>query len=51
MKALQELIRNETGQGVAEYALILSGIVLLVLLVVYALGGRIAQFYDSVIRR
>lgn len=50
MSMLKKLIVHEQAQGVAEYALILSGICLLVFAFVYMLGERLAAFYSSFIR-
>jgi len=49
MRIFEELMVNEEGQGVAEYALILTGICMLVLVLVYAIGERLVVFYNSVI--
>jgi pilus assembly protein Flp/PilA len=48
MKQLYWLKEEESGQGVVEYALILAGIALVVLLAVFALGQQIATFFTGV---
>lgn len=49
MKMFLELLNNENGQGVAEYALILTGITLLVMVLIYTIGNRLVLFYNAVI--
>lgn len=40
-------LENESGQALAEYALILAGIAMAVILAVAALGGSIGDLFDS----
>lgn len=51
MEILKELTINENGQGFAEYALILSGITLVVFVAVFILGGQLSQYYDGLKNR
>ena len=41
--------RDEEGQGLAEYALILALISIAAILIMVALGGAIGQIFQSVI--
>lgn len=47
MKKLNWLKKEERGQGIVEYALILAGIALVVLVAVFALGEQIATFFTG----
>jgi Flp pilus assembly pilin Flp len=40
-------LENESGQALAEYALILAGIAMAVIVAVAALGGSIGDLFDS----
>jgi len=51
MRMLRRLLVQEQGQGVAEYALILTGICMLVLVFVYAVGENLVIFYNDFIAR
>lgn len=51
MEMLKKMYVQEQGQGVAEYALILTGICMLVLVFVYAVGENLAIFYNDFIAR
>jgi pilus assembly protein Flp/PilA len=46
--AVSKLLRDEEGQGVSEYAMILVLIVLIVVSVVHALGSNAQQVIDKV---
>jgi Flp pilus assembly pilin Flp len=40
-------LENESGQALAEYALILAGIAMAVIVAVAALGGSVGDLFDS----
>jgi pilus assembly protein Flp/PilA len=40
-------LKQEEGQGMAEYGLILAGVAILVIGAVFALGGRVEGLFDS----
>jgi len=45
----KRLIREEDGQGMAEYGLILAGIAVVVMVAITALGGRLTGLFDSIL--
>lgn len=47
-KLIDWLKKEECGQGMVEYGLILAGIALVVLVAVFALGQQIAAFFTGV---
>ena len=47
MKMLNWFKQDESGQGVVEYALIIAGIALVVLIAVFALGQQITNFFTG----
>lgn len=44
----KRLIRDEEGQGLAEYALILAGIAIVVIAVLIALGTNIQNIFTRI---
>jgi pilus assembly protein Flp/PilA len=48
MKKLNGFKKEESGQGMVEYALIIAGIALLALIAVFALGQQITNFFTGV---
>ena len=49
LKVLKKLVKSEEGQGMAEYGLILAGIAVVVIAVIYLLGGKIVELFNNVI--
>ncbi|MGI6452356.1 MAG: Flp family type IVb pilin [Syntrophomonadaceae bacterium] len=45
---IKKLARDEKGQGMAEYGLILAGIAVVVMVAIQALGGRLTTLFDSI---
>ena len=45
---LMNIIRDEEGQGMVEYGLILAGIAVVVIVVIFTLGGKIKALFTSV---
>lgn len=48
MNVIQRLIREESGQTMVEYGLLIALISIAVIAVLVALGPRIASFFQSV---
>jgi len=49
LEVATKLARNEEGQGMAEYGLILAGIAVVVMVAITALGGRLTGLFDSIL--
>lgn len=45
MKKIREFVKNEEGQGLVEYALIIALIALLLMVALLFLGGKIGNTY------
>ncbi len=43
------LVKEEEGQGMAEYGLILAGIAVVVMVAITALGGRLTGLFNSIL--
>ena len=48
LEKMKGLLLEEEGQGMAEYALLLAGIAVVVMVAVYALGPIISNKFNSV---
>lgn len=48
MNTLMRLVKEEQGQGMAEYGLILAGVALVVIIAIAALGDRISTLLEEV---
>ena len=48
MSLLNRLIKEEEGQGLAEYALILVLISVAAIIAMTALGGKISEVFDEI---
>ena len=48
MNKIKSFFKEEEGQGMAEYALLLAGIAVVVMVAVYALGPVIRDKFTSV---
>jgi pilus assembly protein Flp/PilA len=48
MKKVAGLVKNEEGQGLVEYALILALVALLVIIALKFLGGTVANTYNNI---
>lgn len=46
---IKRLVREEEGQGMAEYGLILAGIAVVVMVAITALGGRLTGLFNSIL--
>lgn len=46
---IKKLVREEEGQGMAEYGLILAGIAVIVMVAITALGGRLTGLFNSIL--
>ena len=42
------LKKEESGQGMVEYGLIIAGIAIVVMLVIFTLGGQIKALFEQV---
>jgi len=49
LETTKRLVREEEGQGMAEYGLILAGIAVVVMVAITALGGRLTGLFDSIL--
>lgn len=49
MRLLRNLVREELGQGMAEYGLLMTGIAFLAIAAVYLLGGRVQAYYNGIV--
>ena len=47
----QKTIKNESGQGILEYALILTFVVVLLIVLLYFFGDRVEYIYQSIVDR
>jgi len=48
LERMKGLLREEEGQGMAEYALLLAGIAVVVMVAVYLLGPIISNKFNEV---
>jgi len=48
MKKVVGFVKNEEGQGLVEYALILALVALLVVIALKFLGGTVANTYNNI---
>lgn len=48
LRKMKELAKKDDGQGMAEYGLILAGVAVLVIVAIYALGGRVSQLFEDI---
>ena len=48
MSFLMKLFRDEEGQGLTEYALILGAIAIAVIVILLAIGGHIQNIFNRV---
>lgn len=48
MKKVREFVKNEEGQGLVEYALIIALVALLVIVALKFLGGTVGNTYNNV---
>lgn len=48
MKKVRGFIRDEEGQGLVEYALILALVAIAVIVALTALGGKVSSTYDKI---
>ncbi len=46
---MKKLIKREEGQGMTEYAVILTGIAVLIIIAIYVIGDQVTLLYKSVI--
>lgn len=46
---MKKVLNNEKGQGMVEYALIISGIAMVVFLIFAALSGQLTATFQSII--
>ncbi len=51
MNQIKSLISNERGQGMVEYALIISGIAIVVFVVFGALSGQLTTTFNTIITK
>lgn len=47
MKTLVRLIKEEQGQGMAEYGLLIAGIALVAIGAIFVLGGKINNLFTG----
>lgn len=47
MKTLVRLIKEEQGQGMAEYGLLIAGIALIAIGAIFALGDKIGNLFNG----
>jgi pilus assembly protein Flp/PilA len=50
-KMLNHIIRNEEGQGMVEYGLIIAGIALAVIVAIWLLGPQIRDLFNGITDR
>ncbi|RQD72267.1 MAG: Flp family type IVb pilin [Tindallia sp. MSAO_Bac2] len=48
MEKMMKLMKDESGQGMAEYGLILAGVAVVVMVALVALGGGLTDLFDRV---
>ena len=46
---MKKLVWEESGQGMAEYGLILAGIAVVVMVAITALGGRLTGLFNKIL--
>ena len=49
LQFIQRLLRDESGQGMVEYGLILALVAVVVIVALTAMGGQISEIFDSVV--
>lgn len=49
LKKMKALVKQDEGQGMAEYGLILAGVAVLVIAVIFLLGHRLEALFQEVI--
>lgn len=47
MKKVREFVKNEEGQGLVEYALIIALISLIAIIALQLLGRKVSNVYDN----
>jgi pilus assembly protein Flp/PilA len=47
-KMLNQIMRDEEGQGMVEYGLIIAGIAIACIIAIWALGPKIAALFSNV---
>ena len=48
MEKMIRLVKDESGQGMAEYGLILAGVAVVVIVALVALGGGLTDLFTNV---
>ena len=48
MEKMMKLVKDESGQGMAEYGLILAGVAVVVIIAIAALGGGLTTLFEDV---
>lgn len=48
LKKMEQFVREEEGQGMAEYGLILAGVAVVAVGVFFTLGGKISEIVTSI---
>lgn len=48
MKKVREFVKNEEGQGLVEYALIIALVAIIVIVALKFLGGTVGNTYNKV---
>ena len=48
MKVLNRIIKDEEGQGMVEYGLIIAGIALVVIAAIWLLGPKISDMFSNI---
>ena len=51
MEKMMRLVKDESGQGMAEYGLILAGVAVVVIVALVALGGGLTALFGDVTQR
>lgn len=51
MNRLMKMFRDQSGQGMVEYGLIIALIAVVVIVVLTTLGGEIAAFFEYIVAR
>jgi pilus assembly protein Flp/PilA len=46
---MMRFLRNEEGQGLTEYALLLAFVALIVVVVLYVLGPAVGDLYQTIV--
>lgn len=47
MKLIARFIKEESGQGMVEYGLIIAGVAVVVMVAINALGGGLTTFFNN----